>query len=83
MQTRSTTPILNEIAADTPVQGELNLGGNEPINNIDLNQKAVVDTTVEKKAGRPKKVVTAKEWTKEEIDKNPVVLAHRKTLNSV
>ena len=82
MQTRSTTPILNEIAADTPVQGELNLGGNEPINNIDLNQKAVVSTVVKKKAGRP-----PKEWTKEEIDKNPdgynLVMAHRKTLNSV
>lgn len=54
MQTRSTTPLLNELAAATPVQEELNLGGNEPINNIDLNQKAVA--VVKKKVGRPKKI---------------------------
>ena len=87
IKTRSTTPKLNEMASAIPVQEELNLGGDEAINNVDLNAKAVAATVDKKKVGRPKKVVAAKEWTQEEIDKNPtgynLVMAHRKTFNIV
>ncbi len=53
MKTRGTTTALNEMAAAIPAADEINLGGNEQHNNVDLNEKAV---EVKKKAGRPKKV---------------------------
>ena len=53
MKTRGTTSVLNEMATAIPEADEINLGGDESINNVDLNEKAVV---VKKARGRPKKV---------------------------
>jgi hypothetical protein len=58
IQTRSTTPKLNEMAAAIPVQEELNLGGDEAINNVDLNAKAVEEKPTKRKYVRkPKNIV--------------------------
>ena len=71
MKTRGTTSALNEMAAATPAADEINPGGDEQHNNVDLNKKAV---EVKKKAGRPKKEKASEPslWTEADKIKNPL-----------
>jgi hypothetical protein len=71
MKTRGTTAALNEMAAAIPAADEINLGGDEQHNNVNLNEKAV---EVKKKAGRPRKEKAPEPslWTDADKASNPL-----------